>query len=220
MSKANQTTLTVSALTLLVLCFTGVVPATSASPKSVPDFQIVITTPTQYPVSIFCLPNGGGSTLATAQTIGHGVVDAIITMQLLDSGNPVANFPHEDMWLDSVLGGLAICLGGTVADGSTDAQGHTSWQSPLQVGGTVDPGAGDFLMVYVNGSSFPSPELAEYRINSADINGDRNVNLSDIPIFASDFHGSYDYRSDFQWDNVINLSDVVKMAQSLGADCP
>ncbi|MDX2472329.1 MAG: hypothetical protein QNL91_01345 [Candidatus Krumholzibacteria bacterium] len=57
--------------------------------------------------------------------------------------------------------------------------------------------------------------------NSPDINGDGVVNLTDVPLFAGDFHGgAYDFRSDFHYDGIVNLSDVVHMAQGLGSSCP
>jgi len=57
-------------------------------------------------------------------------------------------------------------------------------------------------------------------VNSPDLNGDLAVNLSDIPIFASDFFGSYNYRSDLHYDGIINLSDLSRMAQSMGRSYP
>lgn len=56
--------------------------------------------------------------------------------------------------------------------------------------------------------------------NSPDINGDLRVDLSDVTFFAHDYFGVYDYRSDFNYDGVVNLTDVSMFAPELGAACP
>jgi hypothetical protein len=66
----------------------------------------------------------------------------------------------------------------------------------------------------------PMPLSLDIAINSPDINGDLQVNLSDVVAFTQDYFGAYNYRSDFFWDGVLNLSDVARMAQGMGAICP
>ena len=72
----------------------------------------------------------------------------------------------------------------------------------------------------VNGTFADGGALPDLRLNSSDIDGNGTVNLSDVQLFATDFYGSYDYRSDFVWDGVVNLSDIVPLARAMGADCP
>lgn len=166
---------------------------------------------------MFNVPNGGGDAFTSASTIG-GTVDATITLTILISDDtPVANFPFEDCWLESADGGLVSCTGGATADFNTDASGKTTWGSPLQAGGSSEA----LTVVYISGSALTTGAGLAISHNSADINGDGAVNLTDVPLFADDFHGgSYVFRLDFVFDGAVNLSDVVRFAQALGATCP
>jgi len=60
----------------------------------------------------------------------------------------------------------------------------------------------------------------EIYFNSPDINGDLMVSLSDNGMFTMDLYGSYSYRSDFNFDGVINLSDLGIFSGSYGISCP
>jgi hypothetical protein len=42
----------------------------------------------------------------------------------------------------------------------------------------------------------------------------------DLVIFASFWGGGYSYACDFIWDGLINLGDLVIMAQAWAAFCP
>jgi hypothetical protein len=75
--------------------------------------------------------------------------------------------------------------------------------------------------VMVNGEALTSNAGLALWHNSPDINGDGIVNLSDVPLFASDYLGGLDpFRADYQYDGVVNLSDVVKVSQAFGSQCP
>lgn len=200
-----------------LLSAAAVIPATA---ENIPDLDVVIIQSAGESISLFCLPDGTGRAFSEAQTQSGAVTDATLSMVLLNNGTVVVGFPAEDIWLESWNGTMAICPGGTIADGNTDAIGQTKWQTPLLAGGATDRAAGQGVDIVVNGTQFSPLELAFYSFNSADLNGDRAVTLSDIPIFSGDFYGAYNYRSDFSWDGVINLGDVVVLAQSLGAGCP
>jgi hypothetical protein len=176
------------------------------------------------PASLFCAPSGQGWTFAGAMAWGGARTDATLEVVLWSDepgwGDPVPFFPAEDMWLASLAGGLTPCAGGTVADADTDAAGRTTWAAPLRTGGQADPDAGDDLRIMVNGEwAHGAPDL-RLRLNSADLNGDGTVNLTDVSRFVDDLHGNYDYRSDFRWDGVINISDVGIMTAVLGSQCP
>jgi hypothetical protein len=56
-------------------------------------------------------------------------------------------------------------------------------------------------------------------MNSPDVNGDLEVDLSDIAMFAQIGFDTYDYRVDFCWDGEIDLCDVVQFVAHLGAGC-
>ena len=114
------------------------------------------------------------------------------------------------------------CPGGTIADASTDEQGQTQWTAEL-LAGLCDEDAGlpneEGLLVVINGSPLTQDPLP-YHFNSADMNGDLAVDLTDIVLFAQVYFGAYDYCADYYWDGVVNLSDIVLLAQGNGAECP
>jgi hypothetical protein len=56
--------------------------------------------------------------------------------------------------------------------------------------------------------------------NSADINADGTVNLSDVGEFATYFSGGYNYVADFFFDGILNLPDVGLLATGVGGSCP
>jgi Dockerin type I domain len=60
----------------------------------------------------------------------------------------------------------------------------------------------------------------ELYFNSPDINGDLAVDLLDITTFIADLNGSYNYRSDFNFDGAIDLLDLSFLQGAMGASCP
>lgn len=168
---------------------------------------------------LYNLPNGQGAMFSQARTTA-GIVNATITLNVLDAGcMPIANFPAYDMWLEKSVvantGNFNSCIGGTIADANTNALGVTHWTNPLRAGGWST----SRTLVVINGSPLTSNAGLVLRHNSADINGDRVVNLTDIPLFAADF-GTTALRSDLKFDGVVNISDIPVMAAGIGADCP
>jgi len=172
-------------------------------------------------VSVFNLPDGNGKALTEAKPSGAAVVDATITVTLNDAaGNPIFLYPFEDMWLETSLGGLAPCSGGTVSDGSTNINGQTTFTAALYAGGFSDQVAGEKCRVIVNGTALVGSDL-DILFNSGDINGDLAVSLSDTILFVAVYTGSvYDYSADFSYDGIINLSDLVLYAGGLNTGCP
>lgn len=201
----------------------ALVIAAASAMAGVPDLQLstastaagVGVTPVMYN-----LPNGLGSTFAGARSVG-GIVNATITLTVLDGGGvPVANFSANDMWLEKEVvastGNFIACTGGTTADLNTNASGVTTWAAPLRAGGWST----SKTLVVINGAALTSNTGLVLRHNSADINGDGNANLSDIPLFVTDFYGAYSFRSDMLFDGVVNLSDIPRVASGVGAVCP
>lgn len=202
----------------------ALVLAAASAMAGVPDLQLSTAstaagagvTPVMYN-----LPNGLGSTFANARSTG-GVVNATITLTVLDGGGvPVANFSAADMWLEKEVvagtGNFIACNGGTTADLNTNASGVTTWAAPLRAGGWST----SKTIVVINGAPLTSNTGLILRHNSADINGDGNANLSDIPLFATDFSGGTNaFRSDLQFDGFVNLSDIPRLASGIGAVCP
>jgi len=168
-------------------------------------------------VVLFNLPSGIGSPFAEAQIKDDGaVVDATITMTVRDAfAAVVANFPAEDMWLESNDGGMVPCDGGTTADFNTNDDGETSWVNPLNAGGFSE----DVCVVYVNGLELNGAPFTLF-FNSADINGDGTVNILDVSQFSSSYFGAYAFAADFYADGVLNVLDVGRLASGLGGSCP
>jgi hypothetical protein len=209
-----------ASMTVLVLA--AAVGAAAAGVPPEPWVEVVRHA--DQPVSLFCTPAGDGAPFAEALGFGGFRVDATLEIILFNDapgwGYPVANYPAEDIWLDSFDPTLAACRGGTIPDADTDQDGRTFWARPLRTGGIVDPDAGSPLLLMVNGTPASGlPELGLH-LNSADLNGDGFVNLTDAGRFATDLFGLYAYRSDFVWDGVINISDAGRMAGALGGACP
>lgn len=180
-------------------------------------------------VSLMILPDGSGTPFDQAMTFGNDIADA--SMELLirtESQEFLAGVAAMEFVLqstDSAAGILQGCLtstdSGLIPLEGTDDQGHLFFDEPL-LGGGWSEGP---LEMTIQGSSyiFPGPDsqgpIFDIRFNSPDINGDLNVNLSDIVLFTQDLLGEYNYRSDFAWDGEINLTDIVRMVQGLGVSC-
>ena len=132
-------------------------------------------------------------------------------------GDAIANFPFEDMWLESADGGVVSChWWGMIADQNTDINGMTMWANPPIAGGhSQGP-----VIVFVNGSPLLSNSGLPLEFISPDINGDLVVNLQDLSILAPDYYSGYSFRSDLNGDGDINLSDIYIFSQHLGAQCP
>jgi hypothetical protein len=204
-----------------IFMITLLVGAASFASAGVPDLGLSEATRAYLGAEtavLFNVPNGGGAAFTDAVIPGQVVVDATITLTLVDgSGTAIPNFPFEDAWIESADGGMVACIGGATADANTDALGQTQWQTPLQAGGASEA----LTVVYISGAPLTSSAGVAISHNSTDLNADGVVNLTDVPIFAGDFYGGvYQFRSDFAYDGAVNLSDVVRLAQSLGAACP
>ena len=163
---------------------------------------------------VMVVPDGSGTPLNQAFDENGNVVDATITMYLRDyAGDPIANFPYEDIWLDTGPGGMNPCIGGANPDDNTDLNGMTSWTAPLEAGGYSDGP----VMVMVNGSALTSNSGLALRIKSPDLDGSLYVILGDLTIMAEDyFSGAYHFRCDFNNDGALNLTDVQIMADHYG----
>jgi hypothetical protein len=170
-------------------------------------------------VSVYSCPAGDGLGLDgcyafPAGTPGNSDVNATITATIVDTnGDPVFLYPATDMWLESNVKGFPYCAGGTNADQDTDINGDTTFTNAMFAGGS-----GSGAIVIVNGSVINAP--LNILFNSPDINGDLVVNLTDVILFAGDYYGAYNYRSDFYWDGNLNLSDIVILAVHNTHVCP
>lgn len=196
----------------LTLCLAG------SALAGIPDLSLSTATipPGAEGAAIYTLPNGLGDPF-TVTLPGGIVLDASITLTLVDTdGEPIVQYPREDLWLETSGGGLVPCLGGTIADADTDINGQTVWHDPLFAGGCSE---GEMTLVMVAGMPLAGGGL-DLWFYGPDLNGDVVVNLSDIVAFTQMLGGQYSPCGDFNHDGVINLTDIVLMVRGIGADCP
>lgn len=170
------------------------------------------------PVSLLVVPDGSGAPFTQARRAAGSIVDATITLTLMHPCGPFANFPREDIWLETPGAGFIACAGGTIADVDTDAEGTTRWTLPLRAGG-FSPGP---CVIVINGSTpFGMPPL-DLSFKSPDLSGDLAVNLADVARFAPAYLGvgGYSFAADLLADGNVDLADIPVLARSIGAHCP
>jgi len=139
-----------------------------------------------------------------------------LTLELLDlNADPIVMYPPEDLWLESADGGMVRCPGGTIADAATDPSGQTTFTNPLFAGAWSTAG----IIGNISGYALVQSPL-DILVNSPDISGDLQVDLTDVILFVTDMFSAYNYRSDLYWDGILDLSDVVLLAQHMQHNCP
>jgi len=199
------------------VCILVLLLTVSASADELPDYAASTASIPTWNGSIWVSPGGNGPDMAHGFGPSGEPADVRITLILIDGmGNPIANYPREDMWLVSAWGGLSRCPMGTAPDTTTDENGQTVFSGPFHAGGSNRSPEG--IRVMISGSPLQSPALA-LSINSPDVNGDLVVNLSDVVNMAQALQSGYDWRYDFNNDGAINLHDIVVFAGSFGMHC-
>lgn len=209
----------------LFVC-TLIIGVASFATAGIPDLDESTATiaTTGKVLSLFCLPDGLGRALTECRAIdtaSGSVEDGTITVTLLDTnGDAVPGYPFEDLWLAS--DGMVPCLGGSAADGNTDVDGVTTFSFALNAGGHTDvDGVDPNCYIMVSGDAIASTgSVFPLYFNSADINGDGNVTLTDVTLFATAFFSGYTYSCDFYYDGNLTLTDVTLLASGVGASCP
>jgi hypothetical protein len=218
MKKSTSILMVTVLMVTVLLAFLSGTTATACT--GVPDLdRSIIRQAFEGLATLLVIPNGSGPPVTESRTADGTVVDATIHLTIIiycNGEEPVAGFPREDMWLESMGGGMVACVGGSVADDQTDQDGHTQWSQPLKAGG-YDEGNS---RVVVSGMYLGEPSGLTLNFNSPDQDGNGEVNLTDVYLFTVDFFGTYDFRSDFIRDGLVNLSDVAVLAKSLGMSCP
>ena len=204
-----------SCSTTVVFVFLGAAVAVACVPgiETLDDY----VWPTGQDVSVCVWPDGRP---ARAFVAGGGEVEADLRFRVVDfSGQPVADMPMPNAAWFMSSGPGALCPD-PFAGLASDTDGWVTLR--FSGGGQRGPGvAGPFVLIV---DACPTLELVlpeNVWFNSPDLTGDLRVDLSDTPLFAADFFAaSAAYRSDFNWDGQVNLSDLVVMAEALGAHCP
>jgi hypothetical protein len=205
---------------LMGLLACALVLAVSTAWAGIPDPAMsYATTEAGSQVSIMVSPGGTGTPINSCYGFGVGpTVDATIEVWVLDAfGSPVYLYPYSDIWLETDIAlkaGMVLCPGGSVADQSTDINGYTTFTQAMFAGC-----CGSGMKVLINGTALSQPPF-NMLVNSPDANCDKVVNLTDVVLFAGAYYGAYDYCADFYWDGILNLSDIVVLAQNMGQTCP
>jgi hypothetical protein len=193
----------------------------------IPDLaNSTATTAATEKVSVYTLPDASGNRIDACQRISDAVPqDATITVTLLDgqaTPAPVFNYPFEDIWLETSLGGLVKCPGGTTADFNTNINGVTIFAAAVFAYNTTN-GTTERCQVYVNGSPLTSAGSdMDIQFNSADMDLTGIVDISDLIYFVPHIAlgAPYFYGADFYYDGTVDISDLVFFAQGIGAACP
>ena len=204
----NRRLLSLVLVTGLILGLAGLawagVPDPGQSEVSTPGGAVTIT------------PAGNGQSLADRGTP--------VTVTIRDAnGLAIAAYPAQDIWLDDAgSGDINLCQGGSLADDDTDVNGVTTISGLIAGGGYTQAG----MSVYVSGVALTvavddetGSTILNIDVNSPDLNGDREVSLSDISLFTSDLTVPQ-FRSDFNHDGTVNLSDLSLFATWIGETCP
>lgn len=191
----------------------AVLVVASMASAEIPDLDLSEAEVATAGAVLFVRPDGNGFTFDQAHLADGTVVDATITLTLVNYlGDPLPGYPAEDLWLETSGGSLQFPAGGTAADAATDASGQTEWFQPLQAGGCT---IGETTIVQVAGQGLAGPGL-DIAFVSPDINGDLIVNLADLSTFSAGYTGTYDPCADMFYDGSMNLSDLALFSQSYG----
>ena len=181
-------------------------------------------------VSIYVLPDGSGIPLSQSYGSITSPITATIVVTLFDaSGLPVPGVYNREIRLEYQNSNMSWCSdsfypppphAANCADSDTNVAGQTTFTLAYHGGGAQFQSCRVWVLE-ANGLYMPIPQTLAVSMNSPDITGDLVVNLSDIVAFAGDLQGGVaPYRSDFAWDGVINLTDMVIFSQALGVTCP
>jgi len=181
---------------------------------------------TAAPGLLLVCPAGDGATLASiGSTIYVTVRDA--------DGNPIANVPFGDLWLDDCfVFETPTFLPCVPIQTSSNADANSDANGSMTVSGTIKGGGcSDHLMVVIQGAplqdpnfpcdwlNFTNPLCLPIATRSPDINGDHVVDLIDVSLFASHFGTSYSGCEDLNGDGVVSLQDLALFAQHIGHTC-
>lgn len=184
----------------------------------------------QNDVSVMIVPDGSGFPLSNCfERGGTQLTSGKITVTLVDSGgNVVPAYPPNWITLEEMTSPLVWCRNvanpptancPNYADLPTDAAGQTTFTLSYYGGSQVQSPTNVWVFVPTSGW-FSIPITGNVSFNSPDINGDLLVNLTDIAIFAMDFFGPYNYRSDFNYDQLVAIVDLAMFAPHLNKACP
>jgi hypothetical protein len=163
--------------------------------------------------TLYIAPGGGGENLSDAS------VTATISVTVNDAnGNPIQNYPFQDIWPGSAVPGeINLCNGGAAADGNTSASGQTTISGTIAGGGHTQNG----VRVFLAGVAITGTGALSIDINSPDITGDLVVDLADIGPFSDELNNQTAslFRADYFDDGTIDLADIGIFSAFIGDTC-
>jgi len=185
----------------------------SMAVAGIPDLSLsTATTAAGSQVSVYSTNLVGTSkTLLQAQTVAGVVTNATITLTLKDgNGDPIFNYPFEDLWLATSLGGFTSCVP-SLANASTNNLGITTFVGANLGRGHSNRTLGETTVVMIAGTPLTGSGLA-ILFNSADIDNNNVVNLLDLGQFIAAYKGSPiggdNYYANYNYDASVNLLDL------------
>jgi len=171
-------------------------------------------------ISICNFPDG------TGYSFSHGFnpnelfqVDGTITVRGLEDGVDL----KEHFWLDfqgppstrTIKFDPAVNSGKHVADYDPSA-GKTKFENPCRSGGTAWYPDHPCIIQTPSGPITSGDYPALIYFNSPDITGNGVVGVEDWLLYKIDYRILYNYRSDFKWDEHIDMSDLVIFQSAYG----
>lgn len=204
---------------VLVLCVVS--PAFAGSPyRLYPELGPWLPTDYTLPNHICIFPDGRTS----LQDAKFGDCELMITfLEHLFNGQWIReDYDQGGLMLDAGMGNVALC-GEALPMLSVPGPPYLLYAAAIHGGGhsavdaTGSPVAS--AQVWWAPSSVWGHRPIELYINSPDINGDLVVNMTDYSLFATDYNGTYNFRSDFNYDNLVNVGDLTIFSSALGIDC-
>lgn len=166
------------------------------------------------PYCIVVCPAGDGTPL--------GDVGATITVTITDGGVPAEGIPPQTFYVFGCNGGLVTCpgTGGVRADAPTDENGQTTISGAIK-GGGYDSGLGVFTGIIPEPNICLGEICVPITVVSPDINGDLQINIVDVSLFAQAFPPQAgNPTADFDCSGTVNIADLAAFAQHLGHVCP
>lgn len=166
---------------------------------------------------LLACPGGDGATL--------GSIGSTIFVTLIDENGPVAGISPDIICVGRGSPGsnFTYCSRDPsqwlIADSPTNSQGQTTISGRAVGGGWTDG-----LCISVVGIAMPDftrgcigAYVLPIKVRSPDINGDLQVNLSDLTLFSYGYPpNAYDTRCDMNCDGAVNLVDLSIFALHYG----
>lgn len=215
---------------LLLVCAIAIAFTASEVAGGICPFRMYMDnvpfTPDTYTLpNSLCIYPDGRTSLSNA-VAGNFAISYGIALEHMDydTGWTLYNYPQQGLLLENGVGTVSLCdttntfllrIPGFPVFGYQPVYG--GGHSPVDASGQPIPTA----VFYWAPDEFCGRFAVPLFVNSPDINGDLVVNLTDTILFAADAQAGapYNYRSDFDWSGIVNLSDTAVFTSAIGATC-